>query len=307
MKWLQYTIPHFPSWNPQFVSELQLSSLLFVVPQSTLRAYNDQLLLTQYLLLAPAWRAIWAGPGLLPNSTLAKTQYKLSPTLLLPARAIRLCMVHCLQSLGGLVLGWEGWVALVGWLVSISKIWYAVTPLSRWSRVCESTFYWTSLWCSWPRGRASSQWDLSFEARLTNSARHVIRTGYKYKYEYIEHKYTLRGTIPQFRPQCDLLGEVKASALGNRPWIDGGFGLQPQWSVLLRFTSLIPDVFFYFDIQPKYTSLHMISRLQPRYTPLHNSIPTQSYWINGPLWSPPPFPIWTLFTLWEPSASLPSL
>ena len=104
---------------------------------------------------------------------------------------------------------------MVVWSVLIVKIWFGVTPLSRWSRVCESTFYWTSLWCSWPRGRASSQWDLSFEARLTNSARHVIRTGYKYKYEYIEHKYTLRGTIPQFRPQCDLLGGGKSIGTGQ--------------------------------------------------------------------------------------------
>ena len=151
-----------------------------------------------------------------PLLKVSETQLKLSPKLLLPTRAIRLCMVDCRHWLGGSgCTGWVGWVVLVGGLVSIVKIWFAVTPLSRRSRVCESTFYWTSLWCSWPRGRASSQWDLSFEARLTNSARHVIRTGYKYKYEYIEHKYTLRGTIPQFRPQCDLLGGGKSIGSGQ--------------------------------------------------------------------------------------------
>ena len=61
------------------------------------------------------------GPGQSPNSSqpllkVSKTQLELSPTLLLPARAIRLCMVHCRLWLGGLGLGWVGsvGVGLVG-------------------------------------------------------------------------------------------------------------------------------------------------------------------------------------------------
>ena len=38
----------------------------------------------------------------------------------------------------------------------------------------------------------------------------------------------LASTTSQFSLQCDLVSEVKASAVGSRAWIDGGFGLHPE-------------------------------------------------------------------------------